>query len=123
MLHVVFGQLSKWLQTYINPHPVANLFGNWLHGIDNKPKTILRIGALAVIWSLWLCRNDKVFSDKNFSHLQVLYRCTDILRSWSILQRVEYHDLFMKACVRLEKVARDIFIPHGWPRDLWIGPA
>ena len=43
---------------------VANIFGTWLNGIDNKLKTILRIGELAVIWSLWLCRNDKIFSDK-----------------------------------------------------------
>ena len=104
------------------PTSVANIFGNWLYGIDNKLKTILRVGALAVIWSLWLCKNDKVFSDKNFSRLQVLYRCTGILRSWSILQRVEYRGLFMEACARLEAVARDIFIQHGWPRDLRIGP-
>src|ERR1041385_5306020 len=39
------------------PTSVANIFGNWLNGIDNKLKTILRVGALAVIWSLWLCRN------------------------------------------------------------------
>ena len=31
------------------PTSVANIFGNWLNGIDNKLKTILRIGALAVI--------------------------------------------------------------------------
>ena len=98
------------------------MFGNWLHGIDNKFKTILRVGALAVIWSLWLCRNDKVFNDKNFSRLQVLYRCTGILRSWSTLQRAEYRGLFTEACVRLEKVARDIFTQHGWPLDLRIGP-
>ena len=102
------------------PTFIANIFGNWLNGIDNKLKTILRIGALAVIWSLWLCRNDKIFSDKNFTCLQVLYRCTGILRSWSILQRVEYRGLFMEACARLEAVARDIFILHGWPRDLRI---
>src|SRR5664279_675275 len=31
------------------PTSIANVFGNWLHGIDNKFKTILRVGALAVI--------------------------------------------------------------------------
>ena len=102
------------------PTSVANIFGNWLNGIDNKLKTILRVGALAVLWSLWLCRNDKIFSDKNFTCLQVLYRCMGILRSWSILQRVEYRGLFTEACARLEAVARDIFIQHGWPRDLRI---
>jgi hypothetical protein len=26
---------------------------------------IMRVGAIVVVWSLWLCRNDKVFNDKN----------------------------------------------------------
>ena len=63
------------------PRSVANIFGNCLHGVDRKDRTIIRVGALAVTWSLWLCRNDKVFNDKNTSLLQVLYRCTSLLRS------------------------------------------
>jgi hypothetical protein len=43
---------------------IANIFRNWLHGIDLRFRTLIRVGALAVIWSLWLCRNDKVFNDK-----------------------------------------------------------
>jgi hypothetical protein len=70
------------------PTSVANIFGNWLHGIDQRFRTLLRVGALAVVWSLWLCRNDKVFNDKNCSLLQVIYRCTGILRLWSPLQWV-----------------------------------
>jgi hypothetical protein len=51
------------------PTSVTNIFGNWLHGIDLRFRTLNRVGALAVIWSLWLCRNDKVFNDKNYSLL------------------------------------------------------
>ena len=67
------------------PRSVTNIFGNWLHGIDHKYKILLRVGAIAIIWSLWLCRNDKVFNDKNFSLLQVIYRGTNsncIAFSW-----------------------------------------
>ena len=101
---------------------VANIFGNWLHGVDRKDRTIIRVGVLAVIWSLWLFRNDKVFNDKNTSLLQVLYRCTSLLRSWSTLQCVKNQDLFMVVSARLELIARDIFIRHGWPRYLRLGP-
>jgi hypothetical protein len=104
------------------PKSVANVFGNWLHGIDKKLRTVIRVGAIAVIWSLWLSRNDKVFNDKDVSHMQVLYRCTNILRMWSTLQRVGHRDLFTEACARLEEVARDIFSQHGWPLDRRIGP-
>ena len=104
------------------PKSVVNIFGNWLYGIDHKYRTIIRVGAIAVIWSLWLCRNDKIFNDKNASLLQVIYRCTSLLRSWSMLQRVEFRDLFMEVSARLETTARDIFTQHGWRNDLRIGP-
>ena len=58
------------------PTSVANIFGHWLDGITNRFKTLIRVGAYALIWSLWLCRNDLVFNDKNASPLQVIFRCT-----------------------------------------------
>ena len=63
------------------PRSVANIFGNWLNGVDAKYKILIRMGAIAIIRSLWLCRNDKVFNDKNHSFLQVIYRCTATIRS------------------------------------------
>jgi hypothetical protein len=62
------------------PTSIANIFGNLLYGIDYKYLIFLRVGAMALIWSLWLHRNDKVFNDKNCSLLQVIYRCTGTLR-------------------------------------------
>ena len=61
---------SIWsaIQIVSNLYPsrlVANIFGNWLHSVDMKARTIIRVRALAVIWSLWLCRNDKVFNNSN----------------------------------------------------------
>jgi hypothetical protein len=56
------------------PTSVANVFGNWLHGIDLRFRMLIRVGALAVIWALSLCRNDKIFNDKNCSLLQVIYK-------------------------------------------------
>jgi hypothetical protein len=52
------------------PRSIANIFGNWLNEIDNRFKKHIRVGAIAFIWSLWLCRNDKVFNDKTSSILR-----------------------------------------------------
>jgi hypothetical protein len=104
------------------PTSVVNIFGNWLHGTDHGFRMFIRVGALAIIWSLWLCRNDKVFNDKNYSLLQVIYRCTATLRSWSALQNAENRDLFTKVYTRLEDTARDTFFLHGWQHDLRIRP-
>jgi hypothetical protein len=88
---------------------VANIFENWLHGINNRFRTLIRVGALAIIWFLWLCRNDKVFNNKLSSPLQVIYRCIGTLCLWLSLQRVEHRGLFTKVCAWLETTARVLF--------------
>ena len=75
--------------------------------MDSRFKLFSRVGAIAVIWSLWLCRNDKVFNDKNASFMQVIYRCTATLRALSPLQHVEHQDFFLEVTSRLEAAARD----------------
>jgi hypothetical protein len=112
-------QVASGLYT---PTSIANIFGNWLYGIDYKFLILLRVGAMALIWSLWLCRNDKVFNDKNCSLLQVIYRCTGTLRLWSQLHRLEDRDLFTDVCTRLEDTARHLFSQHGWQHNLRIRP-
>ena len=54
--------------------------------------------------------------------MQVIYRCTATIRSWSPLQRVEYRDLFSEVSFRLEASARDFYSQHGWQHNLRIGP-
>jgi hypothetical protein len=114
--------LIQVASTLYPPTSVANIFGNWLHGIGTRFRMLIRVGALAIIWSLWLCRNDKVFNNKNCSLLQVIYRCIGILRLWSPLQRMEHRDLFTEVYTRLEATARDTFFLHGWLHNLRIGP-
>jgi hypothetical protein len=103
------------------PTSVANILGNWLHVINHRFRTVIRVGALAILWSLWICRNDKVFNDKKYSLLQDIYKCTATLRSWST-QKMQIRDLFMEVCTRLENTARDTFSLHGWQHNLRIDP-
>jgi hypothetical protein len=103
------------------PRSVAHIFGNWLNGVGPRLKILIRVGAIAIIWSLWLCRNDKVFNNKNCSLMQVIYRCTTLLRSWSSLQRVEDRSLFMEVSTQLEVTVKDFFIRHGWRHSLRLG--
>jgi hypothetical protein len=70
---------SIWsiIQIAFNLYPltsVANIFRNWLHGIDLRFRTLIRLGALAVICSLSVCINDKVSNTKKCSLFQVIYR-------------------------------------------------
>jgi hypothetical protein len=108
--------------TIYQPTSVANILENWLNGVDDRFKNHIRVGAIVIMWSMWLCRNDKVFSNKTSSLLQVIYWCTRTPRLWSSLQKVEHRYLFTEVCSRLETTARDTFCLHGWRHDHRIGP-
>ena len=68
------------------PCSVANIFSNWLHNLDNTLRKHIRMGAIGLLWSIWLCRNGRVFNAKFSSSMQVILSCAHYLREWSILQ-------------------------------------
>jgi hypothetical protein len=70
----LYGQSSKQLPACIHRLVLPMFLGIGFMGIDLRFRKLIRMRVLAVIWSLWLCRNDKVFDDKNYSLLQVVYR-------------------------------------------------
>jgi len=98
------------------------MYGHWLDGISNMFSTLIWVGASALLWSLWLCRNDCISNGKIYSPMQVIYCCPHWLRTWSTLHRTEYQSLFKAVCMRLERVASEVFTQHGWHHNLWIGP-
>jgi hypothetical protein len=68
------------------PKNITNLFGNWLVGVNKKEKAQIRVGACAVLWALWLVRNDYIFNRaKNNSFMQVIPLATHWLCTWSYL--------------------------------------
>ena len=88
------------------PTSVANIFGHWLDGISNRYKTLIRVGAYALLWSLWLCRNDLVFNGKNCSSLQVF----SVVRTCfvrGLCYNVRSTNRYSRRCVR------------DWSRWLW----
>jgi hypothetical protein len=122
--HLIFCRFARSIWSVIQvastlfpPCSITNIFGNWLNGIENRFKKHIRVGAIAFIWSLWLCRNDKVFNDKNSSILQVIYT----LRLWLSLQRPQDRDFYMEVYARLKATARDTFSQHRWSHSLRIG--
>jgi hypothetical protein len=119
-LAILYGQSSKRLQACICQLVLPIFSGNWLHDIDHKYIIFFRVGAITLIWSLCLYRNDKVYNDKNSSLLQ--YRCTSTLHLWSPLHREEVYDLFTEVCTRQENTTSDLFSWHEWHHNLRIGP-
>jgi hypothetical protein len=67
------------------PHNVSNIFGSRLDGLIKDLKLLVLLGAVALCWSLWFCRNAIVFENNFF--LQIVYSTTHWLRTWAILQK------------------------------------
>jgi hypothetical protein len=45
--------------------------------------------------------------------MQLIYRCTTLLRSWSSLQRLKDRDLFTEVSTRLKNSAKEFITQHG----------
>jgi hypothetical protein len=81
---------------------VANIFGNWLNCVDPRFKLLNRVGALVIIWLLWLCRNHKVLATKK------LLLCR--LSIPAKLRSVCGHHCHVSTRLRLEDAVRNIFL-------------
>src|SRR4051812_30560810 len=81
------------------PHNVDNLFGDWLSGVESNIAAHIRVGVCALIWALWLCRNDVIFNRLNIKNfLQVIFRASRLIRMWSLLSTAGAKELFDIGC-------------------------
>ena len=81
-------------KTPTQPHSVSSMFGSWLCGLSKELKLLALLGAAAMYWSLWLCRNDLVFEMKHtYFPLQVIYLIIYWLRTRAVLQKPTSQDL------------------------------
>jgi hypothetical protein len=72
-IHLLFGILP--------PTSIDDLFQNWSKVGNKKYNTLLLTAASALLWAIWLTRNEIVFDKrKSKSLLQVLFRGTHWLR-------------------------------------------
>ncbi len=60
------------------------MFDGWLQCVDKEKSKLILVGALALCWALWLCRNDRVLDKSPFvSYMQVIFRATYWFRLWA----------------------------------------
>ena len=107
ILHVSFN--------LIPPTSIHNMFTCWLQGLNRKLKSHILVGASAFGWALWLTRNNIVF-DKVLapSYLQIIFRGTYWIRSWSQLQKEEDRQMMKMYCRNIETTTMEVFSRHGW---------
>jgi hypothetical protein len=97
------------------PAGVNDLFGLWLRSFPNKKRGQVLIVVAPFCWALWLCRNEMVFQrSKSKLILQVMFKGSFWIRSWSILSKEKERCILKEGCRWLETVALDFFNRSGW---------
>ena len=100
------------------PKNTANLFGNWLNGVNKRDKAHIRVGVCALIWALWHVRNNFIFNKRSFpSFLQVIPLASHWIRTWSFLLPVEQRQAMISGSIHLEMVAHALYNRFGWSFD------
>ena len=98
------------------PLNVNHKFTYWLNGLRKQRKYQALVGACAILWAIWLTRNDITFNCARVSSsLQVLFRGTYWIQFWALLQKEEERPLVLEGCRALECSAMEIFALNGWP--------
>jgi len=90
---------------------------------NKKYNTLLLTAASALLWAIWITRNEVVFDKcKPKSLLQVLFRGTHWLRHWANLQRHEdLKDQMISVAQHLETSALDFFGSNDWLSQRHVG--
>jgi hypothetical protein len=71
-----------------------------------KQRDLVLIGMAALCWALWISRNDLVFQKSQYkSILQVIFRGTFWIRSWSVLSKQDGRAILKDGCHALEAMA------------------
>jgi hypothetical protein len=98
-----------------SPTNTADLFGPWLASFPRRQRALVLVGVAAFCWALWLSRNDVVFQkSKTKSFLQVIFRGTFWIRSWSILSKEEGRKQLKGGCRWMETIALELFKRSWW---------
>jgi hypothetical protein len=95
------------------PTNIRNTFGVWVQNMNHSKRKLLFVGIGAMLWKVWLSRNDIVFNKSpTLSYMQVIYRGTHWARTWALFQKVEDRGLLLYACRALETLTMKIFAKH-----------
>ena len=99
------------------PKDVIDLFRLWDAQTDQHQhlRYLICMGSSAILWSIWLFRNEGIFDKKQlYSYLQVVFRTTYWTRFWITLQKKNDKPFLKWACRMMETLAMEIFAKHGW---------
>jgi hypothetical protein len=86
-----------------------------VYGMNPKDRQIFLIGICAMLWVIWLSRNDIVFNKASISSsMHVIFRGTYWIRTWPNFQKDPMKNTLQSACRVMESVTMEIFAKHGW---------
>jgi hypothetical protein len=107
VVHLVSGLTS--------PNNIRHMFGAWVHDMNSSNMQIFLVGTGAILWAIWLSRNDVVFNKVSISSsMQVIFRGTHWTRTWANFQKEAKRKTLQVGCRLIETMTMEIFAKHGW---------
>jgi hypothetical protein len=97
------------------PNNIRHMFRVWVHSMNSSDRQIFLIGICAMLWAIWLSRNEVVFNKVSISSaIQVIFMGTHWTRTWAIFQKDSKRKLLRIGCRLIETITMEIFVTHGW---------
>jgi hypothetical protein len=97
------------------PSNIRHMFGGWVYGMNPKERQIFLVGIGAMLWAMWLSRNDVVFNKISISSsMQGIFRGTYWIRMWANFQKDQPKETLQSACRVIESLTIETFAKHGW---------
>lgn len=97
------------------PRNVEHCFSSWIQSFSVSIQKLVYVRVAALLWAIWLSRNDHIFNHAIISSpMQVIYRTTILIRAWSTLQKEEARGWLIAICRQMEVMTMDISAKNGW---------
>ena len=94
------------------PKLITHMLRNWLTGISKKERSLIFVGAAALMWAIWCTRNDLIFEKKIFTSF--MHETGDTGSDFGPCYSMRIKERLCLASKALEVVALDIFAKNGW---------
>ena len=94
---------------------ISHVYRLWLSKYRANIKYQIFVWVGTICWAIWISRNDIVFNKvRFFTPMQVIYKGTHWIRTWSVFQKEEKRNILKQAGASLERVTMEIFAHNGW---------
>jgi hypothetical protein len=99
----------------VPPNNIRHMSGAWGYVMNSSSGQIFLVGIGAMLWAIWLSRNDMAFNKVVVSSsMQVIFRGTNWTITWVNFQKESKRKRLRTRCRLIKIITMKIFARHEW---------